>query len=154
MFRRKYLFAMGIALLIAVSSGQSSRGEVVPTNSTVTNQQTFQVKGLVKELKPDGKTVVIQHEAIPNYMPAMTMPFEVRDTNELRGLQAGDVIAFRMTVTDSDGWIHHLTKLSAVKASELPSRSTLYVSHDVDPLNVGDPLPDHHFTNELGQGVN
>ncbi len=38
-------------------------------------------------------------------MPAMTMPFEVKNTNELRGLQPGDAVAFRMTVTDTDGWI-------------------------------------------------
>ena len=121
-------------------------------NSVSTNQQTFQAKGIVRELKPDGKTVVIQHEAITNYMPAMTMPFEVHDTNELRGLQPGDAISFRMTVTDMDGWIHHITKLSA-KPAELPSRPGVFVTRDTDPLNLGDPLPDYHFTNELGQPI-
>ena len=36
-------------------------------------------KGTVMELKPDGRTVVIRHEAISNYMAAMTMPFKVKD---------------------------------------------------------------------------
>lgn len=147
MFCRKNLSALGLAFFLAASA---SRSAAAPTE---TNQQTFQVKGIVKELKPDGKTVVIQHEEVPNYMKAMTMPFEVRDTNELRGLQAGDAIAFRMTVTDTDGWIYHITKLNPGKPAELPSRSNIYISRDVDPLNVGDPLPDYHFTNELGQPV-
>ncbi len=43
---------------------------------------------MVRELKPDGRTVVIQHEAITNYMPAMTMPFEAREAEELKGLHA------------------------------------------------------------------
>jgi protein SCO1/2 len=145
----KTLAAAGM-ISLAVSCKDSSQPAVVAASA---NQRTFQVRGVVRELKPDGKTVVIQHEAVTNYMPAMTMPFEVRDTNELRGLRPGDAIAFQMTVTDTDGWIHHLTRLNTVKASELPSRSTVFVSRDVDPLNIGDPLPDYHFTNEFGKAV-
>jgi len=39
------------------------------------SNQVFTLKGVVKELNPDGKTIQIRHEAIPNYMVAMTMPF-------------------------------------------------------------------------------
>jgi len=35
-----------------------------------TNARSFMAKGTVMELKPDGRTVVIQHEAISNYMAA------------------------------------------------------------------------------------
>ena len=50
-----------------------------------------------------------------------------------------------MTVTDTDGWIHHLTKLNTVKPAELPSTPTVRLSRDVELLSVGDPLPDYHF---------
>jgi protein SCO1/2 len=111
------------------------------------------VKGVVKELKTDGKTVEIRHEEIPNYMPAMTMPFEAKDPRELAGLAAGDTVTFRMTVTDTDVWIDQIRKLAPPKTNELPSNSTLRLVRDVDPLQIGDRLPDYHFTNELGQGV-
>src|ERR1051325_4313016 len=75
-------------------------------------QKMYQVKGVVRELKADGKTVVIQHEEIPNYMKAMTMPFEVKDLKELRGLKPGDAISFRMIVTEKEGWIDHVAKLN------------------------------------------
>ena len=105
-------------------------------------------------MKPDGKTVVIKHETVPNYMPAMTMPFEVRDTNELRGLQAGDAILFHMNVTDTDGWIDHVTKVAAsIPVLTSPAQPSLHLTRDVEPLNLGDPLPEYHFTNELGQAV-
>lgn len=128
----------------------------VTTTPASTNKQYFQVKGEVKELKPDGKTAVIKHEAVPNFMPAMTMPLEVKDTNELRGLKAGDAISFRMIVTDDDAWIDQVKRVDATpKSTELPSRSTAFrVVRDVEPLNIGDPLPNYHFTNELGQVVN
>src|SRR5689334_11569809 len=90
------------------SASQQSAGSV-----SLSATQFFSVTGLVKELKPDGKTVVVQHEEIPDYMQAMTMPFEVRNTNELDGLEPGDSISFRMLVTEKDGWIDQVRKLGS-----------------------------------------
>jgi protein SCO1/2 len=125
----------------------SARGE--PSTPT---RQVFTVKGVVQTLEPDGKTVVIQHEAIPNYMGAMTMPFEVHNSKELRGLQPGDAIVFRMVVTPNEGWVEGVTKLNK-SPGELPSRGSIHVSRALPPLDEGDLLPDYHFTNELGQPV-
>src|SRR5258708_2176898 len=61
------------------------------------NQKPFPARGVVRELKPDGKTVVIQHEDVTNYMPAMTMPFDVKDPDELKGLQPGDAVDRKST---------------------------------------------------------
>jgi protein SCO1/2 len=118
-----------------------------------TNQHTYEAKGVVKELSADGKTVVIQHEEIPNYMPAMTMPFAVKDTNELRGLQPGDAVAFRMVISNADAWVEHFTKSSSTNLNKLPPGLGFHVVRDVDPLGIGDPLPEYHFTNELGHAV-
>jgi protein SCO1 len=119
-------------------------------------KQVFTVKGVIKELEPDGKTAVISHEAIPGYMQAMTMPFEVRDTNLLRGLQAGDAISFKLAVTPTEGWIEALTKLDAPAPSPAPPPATqpaMHVSRALEPMDEGDRLPDYHFTNELGEAV-
>ncbi|MDB6022103.1 MAG: Electron transport protein SCO1/SenC [Pedosphaera sp.] len=158
MFRRHILILMFAALspLLLLSCKQQTKPAAVPPETVAapsTSKQIFQVKGVVKELNPDGKTVVIQHEEVPHYMPAMTMPFEVKNTNELRGLQPGDAISFQLIVTDSDGWIDHITKSSSSRPAELPSRPTFRLVRDVDPLQVGDLLPEYHFTNELGQSV-
>ena len=130
------------------SAGQQSAGSV-PSSST----QFFSVTGLVKELKQDGKTVVIQHEEIPNYMQAMTMPFEVRNSNELAGLQPGDQVSFRMLVTDKDGWIDQVRKFGSTNMTPEPPRDPFRRVRFVEPLNVGDPMPDYVFTNELGQVI-
>ena len=84
----------------------SATTAVAPATSVAnTNLQTFQVRGVIVELSPSGKTVRIRHEEIPDYMPAMTMPFDVRNTNELAGLAAGDAVIFQMKVTETGpGW--------------------------------------------------
>lgn len=146
----KAVSAMALAV-VCVSCGKQS-DNFSTEKSGNTNQQIFQVKGIVEEIKPDGKSAVIKHEEIPNYMAAMTMEFETKTTNELQGLKPGDSISFRMIVTDDDGWIDQVKKLN-VPPTELPTRATMRRIRDVDPLNVGDPLPEYHFTNELGEAV-
>ena len=153
MFGAKFSGFFFAALLtgIAVSCGKKSEN-FSTEKSAHTNQQIFQVRGVVEEIKPDGKSAVIKHEEIPNYMAAMTMEFETKNTNELRGLKPGDAISFRMIVTGDDGWIDQVKKLN-VPPTETPSRSTFRRVRDVEMLNVGDALPEYHFTNQLGQAV-
>ena len=154
MFQMKN-FNLIFAVLLAGASfscGKQSEKFSAEKTSARTNQQIFQVKGVVEEIKTDGKSAVIKHEEIPNYMAAMTMEFETRDTNELRGLKTGDAISFRLTVTGDDGWIDQVKKLN-VPPTETPSRATIRRVRDVEMLNVGDVLPDYHFTNELGRAV-
>ena len=137
--------------VVCISCGKRS-DNFSTEKSGSTNQQIFQVKGVVEEIKPDGKSAVIKHEEIPNYMAAMTMEFETKDTNELRGLKAGDAISFRMIVTGDNGWIDQVKKLN-VAPTEPPSRATFRRVRDVEMLNVGDALPEYHFTNQLGEAV-
>lgn len=118
--------------------------------------QVYAGRGVVKELEPDGRTVVVQHEAISNYMAAMTMPFEAHDTNQLRGLHPGDAIKFNLYVTPTDGWIGDITRetTNGLPVSTATAASPwIQVSKAVEPLDEGDLLPEYHFTNELGQPV-
>lgn len=114
-----------------------------------TNRQVFQVKGVVVKVTPREKSVEIKHEEIRGYMPAMTMPFDVKDTNELAGLAPGDSVVFRMIVTDTEGWIEQVRKLGSTNS--VPTAGNFRLVRDVEPLNIGDRLPEYHFTNQLGQ---
>ena len=124
-----------------------------PAVAISTKPQIYQVKGVVVGLPPEAKTVRIKHEEIPGYMAAMTMPFEVRDTNELAGLEAGDRVAFRMLVTDDDGWIDQVRKLPPASTNTLPTTGSFRFVREVEPLNVGDLLPEYRFTNQLGRAI-
>jgi protein SCO1/2 len=115
-----------------------------------TNVQTFPVAGVVTELKPDGKTVVIKHGDVTNYMAAMTMPFKVKDAGELTGLQPGDEISFRLRVTEEESWIDQIAKTG----QSFPATNTFSASvSNAVPVSVGLSLLDFKFTNEFGQPV-
>jgi len=122
-----------------------------PTATANTNLQIFQVKGVVQELKPAEKTVVIKHEEIPGFMEPMTMPLEVKAVKELDGLQPGDSVTFRMIVTKDEGWIDQIRKIAEATPIPPAPTETFRRVRMVEPLSVGDALPDYHFTNELGQ---
>ncbi|MEO6035120.1 MAG: SCO family protein [Verrucomicrobiota bacterium] len=154
MFELKSLsYGIVVALSLVCFSCGKSPDKFSTEKSVGTNQQIYEAKGVVKEIKPDGKSALIQHEEIKGYMAAMTMEFETKNTNELRGLKPGDAISFRMIVTGDDGWIDQVKKLN-LPPTELPSRATIRRVRDVEMLNVGEPLPEYRFTNQLGQAVN
>ena len=114
--------------------------------------EIYYTKGVVEEVKLEQKKIRIHHEHIPNYMPAMTMDFDVRNTNELTGLKPGDTVAFRMIVLKDDAWIDRLMKLSNAPAPP-PGRPLYRQVREVEELKEGDLLPDYRFTNQLGQAV-
>lgn len=122
--------------------------------AAATGERHFQVRGVVKQVNPEGKTVVITHETIPGYMPAMTMPFDVKDVQELSGVNPGDKVSFRMVVTAEAGWIDQVkvTEPGAVDANK-PVIESVRIARIVDELNEGDRMPDYRFTNELRQAV-
>jgi protein SCO1 len=138
----------------AVSCRQNS---VPPPPSAQTDAKTtphiYQVKGVIKEVMPAKKKVKIEHEEITNYMEAMTMVFDVRDARELDRLQSGDYVSFRMLVTDDDGWIEQIKKIDGPR-TPLPTEPTSFRRvREVQPLALGDKLPDYTFTNSQNRVV-
>jgi len=106
---------------------------------------------VVQEIAEDRRTAVIAHEAITNYMRAMTMPFKVTSRSVLAGIQAGDRVSFRLQVTASESWIDHISKIGTAPTAAKDEASVQ--SPAVEPLKPRHPLLDYHFTNELGQAV-
>src|SRR5690554_4310008 len=83
-------------VLLSQSQGRSSE--------SAANAQHFEVRGVVRSLHPGNLSIRIAHDEIPGYMPAMTMPFNVRSAELLSNLQPGDHVQFELTVTEDDSW--------------------------------------------------
>ncbi len=60
--------------------------------------KAYRGEGRVVRIEPDGKHVTIAHQAIPGFMSAMTMTFQVRDQKMLAGLKPRDEVEFTLEV--------------------------------------------------------
>ncbi|MDD5140471.1 MAG: SCO family protein [Verrucomicrobiales bacterium] len=131
-------------MLISFNTRAAVELSLAKTNVTA---RAFMVRGIVTELKPDGRTIVIRHEAISNYMAAMTMPFKVKEPDELVGLKAGDKISFRLQVTETESWVDQIANIGTAPVPQNPPA--------VPPAKkaAAHPLLDYKFTNELGRAV-
>ena len=63
----------------------------------------YRGRGVVERLEEATSRIVITHEDIPGFMPAMTMPFEVADSSLLAGLSPGESVSFRVASSDGGG---------------------------------------------------
>ena len=135
----------------------SNPGETAPdlqptAEPRAQRQRTFQVRGVIKEIPETGTSLRIQHEEIPDYMNAMTMPFTVKTRDEFSGFKVGDSVSFTLHVTDTESWIDHLQAAqSGLAPGEIPSLSSFRQVRDVEPLSAGDSLPNYAFVNQDGQ---
>tara|TARA_Y100001934_G_scaffold280918_1_gene388981 strand:+ start:3908 stop:4897 length:990 start_codon:yes stop_codon:yes gene_type:complete len=110
----------------------------------------FFVTGVVEGLKLGEGKVIVRHEDIPEFMEAMTMPFNVKNTNEFSAIGTNDQIHFRLVVEETRSWIDRVTRVGSVAAMKKPRREFRRV-RDVEPLKVGDVLPNYPLTNQFGK---
>lgn len=93
-------------------------------------------------------------------MPAMTMNLTVKDVSELENLAVGDSVTFRLNVTEDSHWIDQIVKVAATVPEVAAAPNNPFPTdegwrrvRDVEPLDIGDVMPDYSFTNELGKAV-
>lgn len=128
----------------AVSSTNAGR----PATEFATNVIAYDARGILRELRAGGTKALIAHEEIPGYMEAMVMLLDVRDTNELAGISAGDQITFRLLTTDTDAWIDRLKRTGLRVVVAPPDDGDLGPEEELTP---GAPLPDCTLTNQAGR---
>ncbi|SPE55468.1 Electron transport protein SCO1/SenC (modular protein) [Verrucomicrobia bacterium] len=143
-------FAKVMLWCFLLGTVSAASGASIPPGNEQPNPREFAVKGVVQAVQLAQQRLVVKHEAIPNYMDAMTMPFNVRDPQALQVLHSGDEIAFRLLVTDSESWIDQVRRIGTAAPS--PERASIPPSMAL-PNHPRHPLLDYQFTNELGRPV-
>src|SRR5262245_9025710 len=68
----------------------------------------YVVRGMVVRVARATRTFAASIDAIPNYMRAMTMPFEVRETSDLDGLVPGAMVEFSLVVDDRTSYAEQI----------------------------------------------
>ncbi|MCP4875682.1 MAG: copper-binding protein [Gammaproteobacteria bacterium] len=67
--------------------------------------------GVIEHVENNGITLVIKHEDFPDFMGAMTMPFDLLDSALSDGLKTGDRVKFTIQKTDSGYPIVKISKI-------------------------------------------
>jgi Cu/Ag efflux protein CusF len=62
-------------------------------------ETVFAGAGVVRNVDAGEKTIEIDHEEIKGYMPAMTMPYHVKDQSLLEKVGPGDKVKFKIEDT-------------------------------------------------------
>lgn len=122
----------------------------------LSSERSFEVRGRVAGFGDDERTVIVEHEAVPGYMPAMTMPFEAREADELDGLSMGDAVRFRLVVTSERSWIERVERLPRDALPVHPAAENepkLTVPGKARLLEAGDVVPDIRLTNQDGEPI-
>ncbi len=150
------LLALG-AILSATGCAPSEKPnpQTEPVVPAAQLPRVFQVRGIVKELPKTGTRLRIQHEDIPDYMPAMTMPFSVKDRAELANIQVGDTVAFTFHVAETESWIDQIQPIKEVQNAPSPEQpvNTFRQLREIEPLELGDLLPNYPFINQENETV-
>jgi protein SCO1 len=77
-------------------------------SSPARGQTRHSMRGMVLTVDEAHRSVVISHDAVPDKMPAMAMPFDVRTASELKGLTPGAIVSFTLVISRSSSYIEQV----------------------------------------------
>ena len=111
--------------------------------------KVYKLRGKVVSTDSAKGEVTLNHEAIPGFMEAMTMPYKLRDASILGELRTGDVITADVLVSqdpDADILLNHIVVVAQAKPDYKPG-----VSYHVPA--PGDAVPDFKLRNQDGRAI-
>ena len=105
--------------------------------------KNYQLHGKVISIDKLGHQLIIDHDAIPGFMDAMTMPYSVKDEAMLGQVAPGDEIEADLRVQEGRAEIVTLKVLKKAPPGSAPVPST-----QMHVPSVGEPVPDFALTNQ------
>jgi len=106
----------------------------------------YELKGQILGIEPARNEVLIRHGAIVGFMPAMTMPFTVKDGGLLSGKEPGDLVTATLVVTDLSAHLSSLTR-----TGHAPIEAAVAAPHTPHILLPGEPVEDAPLVDQQGK---
>jgi protein SCO1/2 len=136
-------------LAVVVLAGCHSGSQTAQGLSASQNFKVYKLRGKVVSTDVAKDEVPLDHEAIPGFMDAMTMPYKLKDANILSELHGGDVITADLLVSqdpNADELLDHIVVVAQGKPDYRPQ-----VSYHVPA--AGDAVPDFKLRNQDGRAI-
>jgi len=137
------LFAL--VALVGCHTGQKTATDSAANPS----YKVYKLRGKVVSINSATNEVTLNHEAIPGFMDAMTMPYKLKDPGILGELHPGDVITADVLVSqdaDANVLLDHIVVVAQAKPDYRP---TVFY-HVPAP---GDAVPDFKLRNQDGRSI-
>jgi len=132
---QKNLFIVALAFIT---------GWVACTNEGPTDERRYDVKGKVVSVDAENGMVTLDHEAIGDFMAAMTMPFPLKDEWAFEYLEPGNRLNAVLVVSGKEYWLEN------VVISEAP----VPLDEDsVPPARLGEAVPNIELVNQDGATI-
>jgi protein SCO1/2 len=112
-----------------------------PASATQAGVKRYHLTGRVVSTDKRGNSVLIDGDAIPDFMEAMTMPYTVKDLTLLDKLTRGDKITADVVVQGDDSWIENVVVTGHTTAPPKPLA-------ELHLPAAGDPVPDFKLVNQ------
>lgn len=103
--------------------------------------RTYQLTGQILAVRPDTREVLVKHEDIPGFMPAMTMTYVVKEPGLLTDRAPGDLITATLVV---EPLTSHLSAITKIGSAPIPEgvATTIPAAAGIELLKAGDPIPE------------
>lgn len=124
-------------LMIALTLGVCSRA------------REYDMRGQVLGVDREKSEMLVTHDEIAGLMPAMTMPYKVHDSSLLDNLAAGDLIAARIAVSNSEAVVTSVQK-TGTAALTTPAPAPVTRS-GFELIRIGEQVPDQAFVDQDGR---
>lgn len=118
-------------------------------------KNTYDLHGQILSIEAPRKTLTIKHGEIKGLMPAMTMPYSVKDEKLLGGLTPGDQIDATLVIESNGAYLSRIQKVgrAALDASDVARAKPAESAAPRDVLQPGDAVPDAAFVTQDGRRI-
>lgn len=113
------LIVLALMLLALAACAKEERATDNPAAAAAMEEKTYPLKGRIVSRDPATNQLTVDHEEIPGYMAAMTMPYEVKGQNVAELPADGTEIDATVHATEEAYW---LTDVKA--AQDTPATAT------------------------------
>jgi protein SCO1/2 len=144
MMRR--LLALPLLALLVLTACHGGQKPAAASNDNV---KVYHLRGKVVSTDAAQGEVTLNHEAIPGFMDAMTMPYKLKDPSILGELHPGDTITADVLVSP-DPNVDYLVDHIVVVAQARPDTKPPVSYHVPAP---GDRVPDFKLRNQDGRAI-
>jgi protein SCO1/2 len=118
------------------------------------DRKEYKLQGQILSMAADHKEANIKHEDIKGLMPAMTMPYKVRDAKQFEAVVPGDLINATLVIVSNEAYLKDVTKVGSAPLEQQPGQASApSASSGFELLKEGQPVPNVQFVNQDGKQV-